>query len=301
MTSVDVELATSGAQGITAEPASHFWANIGRRLLQNRVGMLGIVLLAILAISAIGAPIFAPYDPLALNMTHALAAPTGAHIFGTDEFGRDVLSRVLYGGRVSLPVGFIAVGIGAVLGIPLGLLAGYHGRALDAMIMRLMDIMLAFPGIILALVVISILGPSLNDVMIAVGISGIPSYARLVRGQVLQLKGNLYVDAARALGAPDRRILIVHILPNMVGPIIVLASLGVGFSILAASGLSFLGLGAQPPSPEWGAMLSTGRNYIQLAWWIATFPGLMIVLAVLAMNLVGDALRDAFDPRMRFR
>jgi peptide/nickel transport system permease protein len=300
MTSLDTELAAPNVE-VAATPARHFWVDAARRFLRNPVGLLGAVILIVLAVSAVGASLFAPYDPIALNMPNALQAPTGAHIFGTDEFGRDLFSRVLFGGRVSLPVGFIAVAIAAILGIPLGLAAGFRGRVVDSIIMRLMDIMLAFPGIILALVVISILGPSLNDVMIAVGVSGIPSYARLVRGLVLQLRANLYVDAARALGAGDSRILAMHILPNMIGPIIVLASLGVGFSILAASGLSFLGLGAQPPSPEWGAMLSTGRNYIELAWWIATFPGLMIVLAVLAMNLVGDALRDALDPRMQFR
>lgn len=271
------------------------------RFAHNRTGMLGIVLLLGMILCALGAGVLAPYDPYVQSPLDALQGPSAAHLFGTDQFGRDLLSRMLFGTRVSLPVGFIAVAIAALIGCPLGLIAGYYGRAVDSVIMRLMDIMLAFPGILLALTAIAILGPGLNDVMIAVGISSVPAYARLVRGLVLQTSGNAYVEAARAAGASSPRLMLRHILPNIVAPIVILASLGVGQSILAASGLSFLGLGAQPPSPEWGAMLSTGRNYLELAWWITTFPGITIALAVLAMNLVGDALRDALDPRLRRR
>jgi len=277
------------------------WSGAVARLARNPSGLLGAAILVALIVCAVAAPLLTPDDPLAQNLIGALQGPSGQHPLGTDQFGRDILSRILYGTRVSLPIGFISVAIACALGVPLGLVAGYYGHWVESIIMRLMDIMLAFPGILLALVVIAILGPSLNNVMLAVGISGVPSYARLVRGSVLQVKANAYVESARATGASDARLILAHILPNVLAPIIVLASLGVGSSILAASGLSFLGLGAQPPSPEWGAMLSTGRNYLEQAWWIATFPGVMIVLAVLAMNLLGDALRQALDPRLRSR
>jgi len=287
--------------GLGVGKARSLWADAFRRFRANPSGVLGSVILLALILLALLAPLIAPYDPLAQAPLVALKGPSARHLFGTDQFGRDILTRVLYGARVSLPVGLISVSIACLIGIPIGLIAGYYGKYVDGAIMRLMDVMLAFPGILLALVIIAILGPSLNDVMIAVGVSGVPAYARLVRGTVLQVKAQPYVESARAAGASDSRLIRVHVLPNVLAPVIVLASLGVGFSILAASGLSFLGLGAQPPSPEWGAMLSTGRNYLQLAWWIATFPGIMIVLAVLAMNLLGDALNDALNPRLRRR
>lgn len=282
-------------------PPRSLWRDGLARLKHNVAGLIGVALLAGLILLALLAPVIAPYDPLAQVPLDFLQGPSWNHWFGTDQFGRDILSRLLYGARVSLPVGLISVAIAAVIGIPLGLLAGFYGRKVDGVIMRLMDIMLAFPGILLALTAITILGPGLNNVMIAVGISAVPAYARLVRSSVMQVKAQAYVESARAAGASDLRQMLVHILPNILAPIIVLASLGVGTSILAASGLSFLGLGAQPPSPEWGAMLSTGRNYLELAWWITTFPGLVIVLAVLGTNLVGDALRDVLDPRLRRR
>jgi len=277
------------------------WRDGLARMKHNVAGLIGVALLIGLVALALLAPAIAPYDPLAQKPLDFLQGPTWHHLFGTDQFGRDIFSRVLYGARVSLPVGLISVAIAAVIGIPLGLLAGFYGRKVDSAIMRLMDIMLAFPGILLALTAITILGPGLNNVMIAVGISAVPAYARLVRSSVMQVKGLAYVESARAAGVSDFRQMSGHILPNILAPIIVLSSLGVGTSILAASGLSFLGLGAQPPSPEWGAMLSTGRNYMELAWWITTFPGLMIVLAVLGTNLFGDALRDVLDPRLRRR
>jgi peptide/nickel transport system permease protein len=277
------------------------WRDAANRLKSNVAGLLGMSLLVGLIALALLAPLIAPYDPIEQAPLDFLQGPSSRHWFGTDQFGRDILSRLLYGARVSLPVGLISVAIAATIGIPLGLFAGFYGRKIESVIMRLMDIMLAFPGILLALTAITILGPGLNNVMIAVGISAVPAYARLVRSSVMQVKAQAYVESARAAGASDLRQMLVHILPNVLAPIIVLASLGVGTSILAASGLSFLGLGAQPPSPEWGAMLSTGRNYLELAWWITTFPGLMIVLAVLGTNLVGDALRDVLDPRLRRR
>ncbi len=282
-------------------PARSLLRDTFMRLLLNPAGLLGVIIALVLILLALGAAVIAPYPPLQQAPLDALQGPSRDHLFGTDQFGRDVFSHLLYGARVSLPVGLISVFIASVIGVPLGLIAGYHGRAVDGTIMRLVDIMLAFPGILLALTAIAILGPGLNNVMIAVGISGVPSYARLVRGSVMQVKSNAYVEAGRAAGASDFRQMTTHILPNVLAPIIVLASLGIGTSILAASGLSFLGLGAQPPSSEWGAMLSTGRNYLELAWWITTFPGIFIVLAVLAANLVGDALRDVLDPRLRRR
>lgn len=275
------------------------WRDAVVRLLRNPAGLLGVTIALILIFLAVGAAVIAPYSPIEQSPLDALQGPSQDHLLGTDQFGRDIFSRLLYGARVSLPVGLISVAIASLVGIPLGLIAGYFGRAVDGTIMRLMDIMLAFPGILLALTAIAILGPGLNNVMIAVGVSGVPSYARLVRGSVMQVKTNAYVEAGRAAGASNVRQMTIHILPNVLAPIIVLASLGIGTSILAASGLSFLGLGAQPPSSEWGAMLSTGRNYLELAWWITTFPGIFIVLAVLGANLIGDALQDALDPRLR--
>jgi peptide/nickel transport system permease protein len=272
---------------------------LGRRLTRNRGARAGLVMLVAVVLVAVFAPLIASFDPVAIDPVNQLYSPGLPYIFGSDQYGRDVLSRVVFGARISLTVGPIAVAIALVPGITMGLLAGYYGRWADGVLMRIVDVMLAFPGILLALAIVAVLGPSLPSLMVAVGISSIPTYARLTRGSVLAARENLYVDAARVVGATDPAILMRHILPNVVAPIIVVATLGVGSAILVSATLSFLGLGSQPPTPEWGRMLSEGRQYLREQWWIATFPGVAIMLTVLALNLLGDGLRDALDPRLK--
>jgi peptide/nickel transport system permease protein len=268
-------------------------------LVRHRGALVGLAILATLAVLAVGAPWLSARDPIRTAPREALQPPGARFVLGSDQFGRDVASRVLHGARVSLLVGVISVSIAVGLGAPIGLVSGYYGGRLDALIMRVMDVMLAFPGILLALAIVSVLSPGLGNVMIAVGLSAVPGYARLVRATVLSAREHLYVEAARALGGRDGAILVRDILPNVVAPLIVTATLGLGGAILSAAALSFLGLGSQPPQPEWGRMLSEGRDYLREAWWISTFPGLGILLTVLAMNLVGDGLRDVLDPRLK--
>jgi len=268
------------------------------RLRRNRAAVIALFVLVAEMVIAAGAPLFTQYDPVAIEPPDSLQAPSAKHIMGTDQFGRDIYARVLFGARISLQVGVVSVGIATICGVPLGLVAGYYGGRVDSSIVRAMDLMLAFPGILLALAIVTILGPSLRNSMIAVGISAIPSRVRLVRGSVLFTKENAYVEAARALGCSESTIMFRHILPNIVSPLIVLSSLGIATAILTAASLSFLGLGAQPPTPEWGAMLGGGRAYMGVAWWMTTFPGVAIMVTVLAMNILGDGLRDAFDPKL---
>jgi len=268
-------------------------------LVRNRVAMAGLILLVLMAGASLLAPYLAPFDPDEVDILHQLEGPSGAHILGTDLFGRDIFSRILYGGRITLVVGLISVGIAASIGIVLGLVAGYYGGALDSVIMRFIDVLLAFPRILLALSIVGMLGPGLFNVMVSVGIAGITGYARLVRGSVLSARENVYVEAATVVGCPHPLILFRHILPNIIGPVIVLATLDVASAILSASSLSFLGLGIQPPTAEWGAMLNEGRNYLRNAPWITLFPGLAIMISVLSINMLGDGLRDALDPRMK--
>jgi peptide/nickel transport system permease protein len=270
-----------------------------QRIRRSKGAVVGLALLAILAGLAIVAPLLPLADPIRIDPPRALYSPGLPYLFGTDQYGRDVFSRVIFGSRISLLVGPIAVGIALLPGVAVGLLAGYYGRWVDVVLMRIVDVMLAFPGILLALGIVAVLGPSLTSLMIAVGISSVPTYARLTRASVLSARENLYVDAARVVGASDLSILLRHILPNVVAPIIVVGTLGVGAAILVAAALSFLGLGSQPPTPEWGRMLSEGRQYLREQWWIATFPGLAIMITVLALNLLGDGLRDALDPRLK--
>lgn len=268
------------------------------RLLRSPSGVIGLTMLAILIIIALGADQIAPYPPLAVDPPSAFQGPSWAHPFGTDEFGRDVLSRVLHGTRISLQVGFVATLVAVSLGIAIGLLSGYAGGIVDGLSMRAVDIMLAIPSQLLALAIVAALGPNMRNVMLAVGISAVPRFTRLVRGTVLSAKQAVYVEAARTIGCRSRRVVFRHILPNVLGPAVVLATLYVSAAILLAAGLSFLGMGAQPPTPEWGAMVSKGRWYLRAAPWVTTFPGIAIMVTVLAVNLLGDALRDAMDPRM---
>lgn len=268
-----------------------------KQLRKNHLAMIGGVLLLGFFMAALFAPLLSPYDPLAQDLYNRLEPPSLDHPFGTDDFGRDILSRVIYGSRISLRIGVVAVVIALALGTSIGLIAGYWGGLLDQVLMRLMDLLLAFPSILLAIGIVAILGPGLENAMLAIGLVAVPQYARLVRASALSVREMDYVQASRALGAGHTRILLVAILPNCLAPLIVQATLGLATAILDAAGLSFLGLGAQPPLPEWGAMLSNGRELIVRAPWVLTFPGIAIFLTVLAFNLFGDSLRDALDPK----
>jgi peptide/nickel transport system permease protein len=294
-----VRLPAARAQRGTAAPhgrLNRFW----RAFSRNRGAIFGLVILAFWIVVAVFAPQLAPHDPLELGMAGRVG-PSWEYPLGTDRLGRDNLSRIMYGARISLVLGAVAVAIGLVLGTVIGVLAGYIGGRLETVLMRCIDALLAFPGVLLALVVIAALGPSLVNVMIAVGISAIPEYARLARASTLTVKSRPFIEAAQAFGASDLRIMLRHLAPNIAGPLIVLSTLQVGSAILVGSGLSFLGMGAQPPTPEWGLMTANGRDYLDRAWWMSTFPGLAILTTVIAFNLVGEGLRDALDPHVARR
>lgn len=268
-------------------------------LMLNKAALVGAIIILFYIFMAVFAPLLAPYNPYEIQLENRLMPPSFDHWMGTDDKGRDILSRILYGARLSMGVGFAAVLFGAFFGIIFGLVAGYYGKWVDSVIMRLMDVMLAFPGILLALAIIAALGPSLINVTIAVGAFSVPLFARIVRGSTLEVKQLEYIDAIRSLGANDFTIIFKHVFPNILSPIIVQGTLRLATAILSAAGLSFLGLGAQPPSPEWGTMLSSGRDFLFSAPYIALFPGLAISILVLGFNLFGDGLRDALDPRMK--
>jgi peptide/nickel transport system permease protein len=270
-----------------------------RRLKRRRGAMLGLCVVVFFVAMAILAPTIAPHDPLQTSWSDVRKPPTAAHLFGTDEIGRDVASRVIWGARASLLAGLVSVCISLSLGVPIGLLAGYVGGWVDALISRITDAMLACPFLILAIALAAFLGPSLTNAMIAIGISATPVFIRLTRAQVLSVKVEDYVEAARAVGNSHLRIALRHILPNVVAPLIVQATLAIAAAVIAEASLSFLGLGQQPPAPSWGSMLNTAKNYIDNAPWMAVWPGLSIFLLVLSFNLVGDGLRDALDPRHR--
>jgi peptide/nickel transport system permease protein len=275
------------------------WTAARRRFVRSRTGLSGALVLLLVTLAAIFATQVSPYSPTRQDFRVERQAPSLEHLMGTDEFGRDVLSRVIHGARVSLLAGAVTALLSLVVGLVLGMTAAYYGKQADALIMRVMDIVLAFPYILLAIAVVAILGPGLLNAMIAIAIVYVPHYARVVRGAVLSVRARDFVEAAIASGAQDRRVMWHHVLPNTLAPVIVQTTLNVGTAIIDTAGLSFLGLGTQPPTPDWGNMLSAGRSYIIDSPWIATFPGLAILVTVLAFNLMGDALRDAFDPRLR--
>ena len=272
-----------------------FW----REFRRNRGALVGTTMFALLIAMVVFAPFVTRYDPIEPNFSARFSSPSAEHWFGTDRNGRDIFTRVVYGGRISLQVGLIAVAIGALLGTVLGLVSGFYGGWIDNVLMRFMDFVLAMPGILLAITIVFALGPSLTNVMIAVGFASMPQYARVVRASVLSAKQLPYVEAARANGAGDLAVMGKHILPNVFAPVLVLATLGLGSAVLSVAALSFLGLGAAPPTPEWGLLISDGRGVLRRSWWVATFPGLAIMVTVLAVNLIGDGLRDALDPRLR--
>jgi peptide/nickel transport system permease protein len=280
-------------------PAASPWVAARRRFMRSVSGLAGATVLLLLLLAAIFASFVSPYDPVKQDFRIERDPPSMAHPMGVDELGRDVLSRVIWGSRVSLQAGAMAATIALVIGSALGMLAAFYGGRTDTLIMRSMDVLLAFPYLLLAIAVVAILGPGLLTAMIAIGIVHIPGYARIVRGSVLVVRSREYVEAASALGASDLRVMGVHVLPNVLAPIIVQVTLNVGSSIIDTAGLSFLGLGTQPPTPDWGNMLAAGRSELINAPWIATFPGLAILVTVLAFNLMGDAQRDALDPRLR--
>ena len=268
-----------------------------RRVLRRASAKVGLLITVIFLLLTVAAPVVAPYDPYDQDLSSALSEPSADHWMGADQYGRDMFSRVLYGTRTALLAVVVADGLALVVGCAAGLVAGFFGGRTDAVIMRLVDVVLAFPYLLLALIIVAALGPGLTNSMIAIGIVYTPQYARLIRGQVLAIRHADFVRAARALGASRIRIMLRHVLTNSVTPILVMATLQAGSVVVETAGLSFLGLGAQPPSPDWGALLADGQSYFLTAWWIATFPGLAIFLVVLGFNLLGDAFRDHFDPR----
>jgi len=272
---------------------------IVRRFIRNKLAVLGAFIVVVVCGMAIFAPCIAPYDPLEMNFNVILASPSSSHIFGTDMYGRDIFSRIVYGARISLKIGFIVVGIGATVGTILGGTAGYFGGLYDMIIMRIVDLLLAFPFLILAIVIAAALGPSIVNVMVALGSVSWLRYARIVRGEVLSIKEREYIDAGRAIGASNLRILIRHVLPNCAACVLVLATLQMASALIAAASLNFLGMGVQPPQPAWGAMLNDAQEFLREAWWYSFFPGVAIVITVLGINFVGDGLRDALDPKMR--
>jgi peptide/nickel transport system permease protein len=275
---------------------------LGATLRRHPRVLVGGGLLLVLLSMAVLAPLVAPYDPIAVDASRGLERPSLAHLLGTDDLGRDVFSRVVYGARVSLTVGAISVSIGLLVGVTLGLIAGYLGGAADLLIMRAIDALLAFPALVLAISITAALGPQIQNAMIAIGIVAIPAYTRLTRGQVLAMREREFVTAARALGAEGPRVVLRHILPNILNPIIVQVTLSTAFAILAEAALSFLGLGAQPPTPSWGQDINYSQRYLaNQMWWMSAGPGLGIFLAVFAFNFLGDALRDALDPQLRNR
>ncbi|MBI9043197.1 MAG: ABC transporter permease [Anaerolineaceae bacterium] len=269
------------------------------RLWSNTLAVIGLAIVLIIILIAVAAPLIATHDPTYIDYNAVLQPPSGEHFFGTDDLGRDIFSRVVFGGRESLRVGFLGIIIAIFGGVIIGVITGYLGGWVDNLTQRLVEVFMAFPPILLILSIIAALGPNLTTVLIALGISAIPSFTRFVRGSVLAVKNEEYVTAAKVIGARNLRIMFRYVLPNILGPILVYGTLGLGSAIMVTAGLSYIGLGAQPPSPEWGAMLNYGRSYLRTAWWMSIYPGAAIFLVVLCINLFGDGLRDALDPKTR--
>jgi peptide/nickel transport system permease protein len=278
---------------------SYFYAVFWQHLKRNRFALAGGSVVLLLFVVSLLAFLIAPYDPNQINAWHVLTPPSWQHWFGTDDLGRDVFSRVLYGARISLKVGFVAVGIAVTIGTVVGLLAGFYGGWIDSLLMRIVDIMLCFPAFFLILAVITFMGPSIWYIMMIIGLTGWMGVARLVRAETLSIREMDYIMAARCIGCSNSRIIFRHILPNAVSPVLVSATLGVAGAILTESALSFLGIGVQPPTPSWGNILTSGKDYIEFAWWLSLFPGLAILVTVLAYNLLGEGIRDALDPRVK--
>ncbi|MCG1022617.1 ABC transporter permease [Sutcliffiella horikoshii] len=290
---------TTGVPVTIENTKSVRWRSFYKKLAKNKAAMAGAFIIIFVILMGIFAPLLATHDPNTTNVMNKLQGPSAENYLGTDDVGRDIFSRLLYGARISLGIGFLSTILGAVVGVTLGIVSGYYGRWVDSLIMRICDVLLAFPGILLALAIVSVLGASTRNVIIAVAFYAIPSFARIVRGSTLSVKKLEYIDAIKAMGAKDFRIIFKHILPNIMSPIIVQATLYIASAIITASALSFLGMGTRPPTPEWGAMLSQGRSYIAQAPHITLFPGLVILLVVIGFNLMGDGLRDALDPKAK--
>lgn len=292
---------TLATEGLPKRTRTRWLALVFRSYVRNRTAVIGALLLIFFTTVSVFAPWVSPYDPNISDFDHLLERPTWSHPMGTDDLGRDTLSRVIHGGRVSLRVAVMSIGIASVIGVIAGVVAGYFGRWIDSLIMRMADALMAMPGLVLVIVMVGVLGPSLNNAMLAIAIAYVAPFSRIVRANTLSIREMEYVQAARAIGAGDIRIMLTAVLPNTLSPIIVMISLAAGIAILVESGLSFLGLGVQPPQPSWGGMLAQGRQFIEQSWWITTFPGLTIFLTVLSLNFIGDGLRESLDPRQRRR
>lgn len=277
------------------------WGAVWKRLLRNKSSIVGLVVLGIIILAAVFADVLFDYETLVIQQSAAskLLPPSSEHLLGTDQLGRDILARIVHGARVSLPIAFATILVATVVGGLLGAVAGYVGSWVDNVIMRIMDMFLAIPSILLSIAIVAALGPSMRNLLLAISISNIPPFARIVRASVLTIRNEEYIEAARAIGASNKRIIFRHILPNSMAPVIVQATLCIAGSILSIASLSFIGLGIQAPQPEWGAMLSEGRRFIRYAWWICAFPGIAIMLSILSLNLLGDGLRDALDPKLK--
>lgn len=290
---------TAEEAGAPLAPHRPRWRQTAEAVAANRLALVGFAILAVGLVAALGGEALAPYSPTAIDPLNRLDPPSPAHPFGTDDQGRDLLSRVIDGASVAYLVGFVSVGISLVAGTALGLVAGFYGRWVDTVIMRAMDVLFAFPAVLLAMVILAVLEPGIGNAMIAIGVVFTPIFARVTRGSVLSVREEVYVRAARSLGATDLRLLREHVLPNVTAPLIVQTTVSLAFAILIEAALAFLGLGTQPPDPSWGVMLDRGQDFIRQAWWMSFFPGIAIFLVVAAFNFVGDALRDALDPRQR--